>query len=233
MKETDLAKPIIDYLESFHWDVYQEVPCGSGVADILAVLDKRIWVVELKKSLSLQLLDQAIYRHYRVNYVSVGIPRPKTYNPEIKGTAVNHILNSYGIGVFMVGGRKGILKERSPILNRRPYFSENIEKILKSLHPKMKQNKAGSRPGNNWTPWKEWKEDVERVVAKNPGITPKEMVDKLKRIDPYRRPDNAMHAVVYYARSGLIERVKVAKENNRLHLYPREAVEEKGKGMWG
>ena len=220
MTETELAAPVIEYLESFHWDVYQEVPCGSGVADILAVLDKRIWVVELKKSLSLQLLDQAIYRCARVHYVSIGIPSRK-YNLGRKNYAVKTILDHYGIGVFMVGASGRLAEERKPRLNEDP-FHFDLEETLKALHPKMKQNKAGSTPGNNWTPWKEWKRDVARIVSENPGITPKEMVEKLKTLAPYTKPKNAEQAAVYYARSGLIEGVEVVTENRRLHLYPKE-----------
>jgi hypothetical protein len=230
LKETDLGKPIIDYLESLHWDVYQEVPCGSGVADIVAVLDEKMWVVELKKSLSLQLLDQAIYRCVRVHYVSIGIP---SRNLDAKNYAVKTILDHYGIGVFMVGASGRLSEERKPRLNEDRLLSYDLEKTFKALHPKMKQNKAGSLPGNNWTPWKEWKKNVERVVTENPGITPKEMVEKLKTLAPYTKPKNAEQAAVYYARNGLIERVQVAKENNRLRLYPREAIETRSKGMWG
>ena len=211
--------------------MYQEVPCGSGVADILAVLDKKIWVVELKKSLSLQLLDQAIYRCARVHYVSIGIPI-RNYDIERKNFAVRTILDHYGIGVFMVGVSGGLFEKRSPRLNENP-FSYDLHKTFKALHPKMKLNNAGSVPGNNWTPWKEWKKNVEKIVAENPGITPKEMVVKLKSIAPYTKPENAANAAVYYARNGLIERVDVVKKSNRLHLYPRQAVETHGNGMWG
>lgn len=236
MKEIDLAEPIIDYLQAFHWDVYQEVPCGSGVADILAVLNGRIWTIELKTSLSLQLLDQAIHRCYRSHYVSIGIPKSKKYPPSYRSSAVKTIVDRFGIGIFVIDNRKKLsekkLSQEVPPSLIRWSSEREIKKILKSLHPKMKKNKAGSRPGNNWTPWKEWKANVEKIVAENPGITPKEMVDKLKSIRPYSKPENAVHAAVYYARSGLIERVTVVKKNNRLHLYPIEPTGTKGKGMW-
>ena len=227
MKETDLAQPTIDYLESRNWDVYQEVPCGSGLADIVATLDEKIWVVELKKSLSLQLLDQAIDRCARVHYVSIGIPYRNMNTKHYY--AVETILNHFGIGVFMVGA-SGCSEKRKPRLNEHPFRCE-LEKMLNALHPKMKQNKAGSLPGNNWTPWKEWKKNVEKVVAENPGITPKQMVINLESIVPYSKPENAANAAVRYARNGLIGRVRVAKENNRLRLYPREAIKTRSKGM--
>ena len=136
MKETDLAKPIIDYLESRNWDVYQEVPCGSGVADIVAVLDQKVWVIELKKTLSIQLLDQAILRHYKVNYVSIGVPLTKTHS-SMSSPAVTMILNTYGIGVFTVSKKGKVVEERIPKLSEHA-SDRLIKEVLKSLHPKMK-----------------------------------------------------------------------------------------------
>lgn len=229
MKETELAAPIIEYLAAFHWDVYQEVPVYGGIADIFAVLDSRVWIIELKKTLSLQLLDQAVKRYARAHYISIGIPATKPY-PEIKSLAVRAVLERYGIGVLMVDEKQKVIEARGPKLNR-DIFDFVLKESLKGLHPKMKKNRAGSKPGNNWTPWKEWKADVQRVVAANPGITPKEMVDRLKTLAPYRKPENAMHAAVYYVRNGLIEGVEVVTDNRRLRLYPA-APRPRGKGMW-
>lgn len=49
LSEADVARPVVDYLNSFGWTVYQEVETISGIADIVAVLDKRLWIVEVKK----------------------------------------------------------------------------------------------------------------------------------------------------------------------------------------
>lgn len=220
LKETDLAAPVTEHLEACGWDVYKEVPCGSGVADILAVKDNRIWVVELKRSLSLQLLDQAIDRHFKTHYVSVAVPMPKTSKPVVTSSAVNTVLNVYGIGVFMIKtGRSPIIEVRKPDLFK-DVWDKDIKRLLASLHPKMKKNIAGSTAGKRWTPWKEWKKNVQNVVKANPGITPKEMVTRLPSIAPYRKNKNAMDAAVYYSRSGLLEGVTVRKVKGRLRLYP-------------
>ncbi|MCC7572216.1 MAG: hypothetical protein KO464_02365 [Candidatus Methanofastidiosum sp.] len=219
LKETDLAAPITEHLEACGWDVYKEVPCGSGVADILAVKDNKIWVVELKRCLSLQLLDQAIDRHFKTHYVSIAVPMPKTSKPAITSIAVNTVLNSYGIGVFMVKtGRSQVIEVRKPDLFR-DVRDKTIKKLLASLHPKMKKNIAGSTAGNRWTPWKEWRTNVQRIVKANPGISPKEMVARLPTLAPYRKSKNAMDAAVYYARNGLLGDVVVRKVKGRLKLY--------------
>ena len=45
MKETDLAKPIIFYLEEHGWDVYQEVIIHGRIADIVATFGKLTWIL--------------------------------------------------------------------------------------------------------------------------------------------------------------------------------------------
>lgn len=59
MKESDLYEPIKQWLESKGYKVYSEVtPYGSAArADVVGVCDKDTVVVELKLSLSLELLD--------------------------------------------------------------------------------------------------------------------------------------------------------------------------------
>ena len=50
IKETEIAEIVIDWLEKQHWDVYQEVPVNSGFADIFAVRNGLVWVIETKTS---------------------------------------------------------------------------------------------------------------------------------------------------------------------------------------
>ena len=236
IKETDLAKPIIDYLESFHYDVYQEVSCGSGVADILGVMGKKIWIVELKKSLSIQLLEQAIKRLKWAHYVSICIPKPLSKS-SIDSLLVNEILDNHGIGVLFVKTLDvsppvfSIIVNRSPKLNRH-VPERHLRDLLKSLDPRLKNNKAGCVAGERWTPFKGFCEEVTDLVRIHPGITPIEMA-KIIKSKFYSTSKSAAHAAVYYARMGLVDGVEVRNEERRLHLYPSSKEEGKRNGMWG
>lgn len=226
MKETDLAKPVIEYLESFHYDVYQEVSCGAGVADILGVMGRKIWIVELKKSLSIQLLEQAIKRLQWAHYVSICIPMPLSKS-SIDSLLVNEILDNYGIGVFFVNthyfqpGAKSVSVNKSPKLNRH-VPEKHLNMLLRSLDPRMKNNKAGCVSGERWTPFKGFCEEVTVLVNRHNGITPIEMAKQL-RSEYYSTSKDAANAAVYYARMGLIQGIEARNENRRLHLYPKEA----------
>lgn len=71
--ETDLYKPIHDYLEGLGYNVQSEVEN----CDIVAIKDDDILVVELKTAFNLKLLTQAVKRQRAADSVYVGIPKPK------------------------------------------------------------------------------------------------------------------------------------------------------------
>lgn len=60
MTEADLAAKIVDRYKADSWDVYQEVSIsGRGRADIVAVKDGVLHVIEAKKPISSDVLRQA------------------------------------------------------------------------------------------------------------------------------------------------------------------------------
>lgn len=71
--ETDLYKPVHDYLERLGYNVQGEV---KG-CDLAAIMGDELVVVELKTSFNLKLLAQAVKRQRAADSVYVAIPRPK------------------------------------------------------------------------------------------------------------------------------------------------------------
>jgi hypothetical protein len=57
--EAEIGEAVVAWLEAQHWDVYQEVKIYSGIADIIAVKGNLLWAIELKKSLTLKVMEQA------------------------------------------------------------------------------------------------------------------------------------------------------------------------------
>ena len=76
MKETDLAKSVIAWLQDLKWEVYQEVQVFSygPIADIVATFGAITWVVETKISFSLKVMSQAEQWTPFSNLVSVAVP---------------------------------------------------------------------------------------------------------------------------------------------------------------
>ena len=73
-KETDLYEPIRSLLTEQGFTVRGEV---KG-CDIAAVKDDMLWVVEMKLSMNLTLIFQAMERQSATDWVFVAIPRPKS-----------------------------------------------------------------------------------------------------------------------------------------------------------
>jgi len=71
--ETDLYKPVREYLEGLGYNVQGEV---KG-CDLTAIMGEELVVVELKTSFNLKLLSQAVKRQRAADSVYVAIPRPK------------------------------------------------------------------------------------------------------------------------------------------------------------
>lgn len=104
MKEEDLFPPLKDYFINQGYVVYNEVQSTKGMnrADIVITKDDELTVIEMKKTLSFQLIDQARKWLKTANYVYVAVPVIKG---ERSQTAID-ILNIFGIGLIEVDLRK-------------------------------------------------------------------------------------------------------------------------------
>ncbi len=97
--ETALAQPLTGWLSEQGWTVRSEV----RDCDIAAVKDEEILIVELKKTLNLPLLVQAVKRQRITDRVYVAIPRPSNrwkWNAQNRG--VLHILRRLELGLILV-----------------------------------------------------------------------------------------------------------------------------------
>lgn len=102
--ETDLYRPIHDYLVSQGYTVRGEVMN----CDITAVRGDELVVVELKRSFGVPLLVQATQRQRITDSVYIAVPRPKggMRGPQWKG--IQHLVRRLELGLILVslGSRK-------------------------------------------------------------------------------------------------------------------------------
>ncbi len=220
MREVDVAKPVVAYMEDYKWDVYKEVPCHSGVADIVGVLDGRIWIVETKTSLSVQLIDQAISRRQVAHYISIAVPRPKRYS---YSPSIELVLDHYGIGLITVRGEEVNIDKQVKLF--RHVSKDKQSKLLASLRPEMKDNEAGSIGAKRWTSFKRFRSRVVALVEKNPGIAPRKLIQMMQPDIHYHTESTALHCLVHYIRKGIINEIILVKEKGKLRLFPCSVAE--------
>src|SRR5687767_1484846 len=91
--EQQVGAVVVAWLEALGADVYQEVECAGGVADVVARRGAELWVVEVKTSFSIALLFQAMDRRRTAHRVFIAAP----YSKNIRD--VTAVCEELGIGV--------------------------------------------------------------------------------------------------------------------------------------
>lgn len=162
MKETDLFEPVKAWLEDKGYDVYTEVISHSagGRADIVAVSGPAVAVVEMKRSLTLDLLAQAARWKLYSNYIYIAVPQGK--NRRVSNY-VKKILRREGIGLLEVVFPDKTWYQRQPYVQNteRCRFHRRIDDHLReSLTEKHKELPGGHAGGGYIT---EYSQTIDRV----------------------------------------------------------------------
>lgn len=162
MKESDLFPPVKAWLEEKGYEVYSEVSSASagGRADVVAVSGPAVAVVEMKLSLTLDLIAQALRWKLFSNYIYIAIPRGKSRR--LSGY-VQNLLRREGIGLIEVD-----FPERTRYLRRTEVynpvkcrFHRRIDDHLReSLTDKHKQLPGGHAGGGYVT---NYSQTIDRV----------------------------------------------------------------------
>jgi hypothetical protein len=225
LREIDIAKPVVAYLQARGWTVYQEVELLFGIADIVAELDGKLWVVEVKNSLSLALIAQANRWLGSTHWVSLAIPRRNNSVPLSEARRFGmQLLEERGIGVFVVDfstntqGRVLDYLSTRPRMFRRPNLGhlQGIRESLKPVHKTFAE--AGSPGGAHWTPYKGSCLEIEQYVKYHPGCTVKELVDELGKLH-YSNGSSARHSLSAMARGGHIPGIEAKTVEGKLRLF--------------
>jgi hypothetical protein len=184
--EAEMGARVVAHLKGQNYTVYQEVIADQGTADIVAVRDGSVVVVECKLHLNLHLMEQA-YRwrayadsvfmafpgHYPKNSVSREFPYSMmdTVYPEGYPFAC-HLACRDGVGYMLVGRKEVRVKE-----GERVHVAKLRDRLLAKLHPlQQTMARAGSNEGEKYTPYKVTRDAVVAYVKKNPGCSLSEVV---------------------------------------------------------
>lgn len=149
LRETDLFPPVKALFESEGYTVYSEVEAWEGRADVVAVNGPLLVVVELKTTLSLDLLEQAHRWRSHAHYVYVAVPRAKRRN-----RFAEYILCQEGIGLIEVDFGKHWHYDKPivypvpflrPRMNRRP-----TEYLRRALRDEQRYGPPGGSAGGGY-----------------------------------------------------------------------------------
>lgn len=225
MKETDLAKSVVDWMRFNKWEVYQEVQQSaySAIADIVAVRNDQVWIIECKTSLSFDVVAQANHwRFYQyAHYISIAVPMCR----RSKGRCLAFdVLRHYGIGLLEVSKYSGDNIENTVWENIKPQLTENpssIKFIKNCLHEKHKTYAAaGNAEGKRLTPYTLTCDNVVEELKKQPGLTSREIVERIQH--HYGSDTSARGNLLQNAKAGNIRGVTVKQDGRVYRFYLKE-----------
>jgi len=217
--ETELAEQVIKYLKDLKWEVYQEVQIASygSIADIVAVKNGLVWIIECKLSLSLDVIGQAECWTRHANYTSVAVPASLK---DSKGRDFAYkILKQYGIGCFEMPhpdsySYRSHLQRIQSKLNRTAITSL----IKRSLCEEQKTwAKAGNSKGSRYTPFQDTTNQILRAVANKPGMTFKELMNEINH--HYSSDTCARSSILQWIHRGVIKGVRLKLKGKNYTLY--------------
>lgn len=165
--ETDVARPVVQWLEELQWDVYQEVMVGQGGAraDIVAKQGHLLWVVEVKTTLTFDVVEQAHNWLDRAHYVSIAVPWAKTHR-----NMAQRICRLFGIGMLEVGhrGSEGVHTRVPAKLGRSRVNRNWAAGLREACSPERKTwGEAGNSRSEFYSPFKGTCRAIVEYLTKN------------------------------------------------------------------
>lgn len=215
--EAVAAALVVDYLESVGLDVYQEVDLGGCVADIVAVRGKEVWIVEVKTSWSLDLLQQLQHHRERghVNRIFAAVPICKGWHDR------SRLFQRLGFGTIciMTGTEYSVgtqIKEMATRISPRPLGLCSTLKVLQPGHKTHAKAGAPSAAGR-YTPFRKTCDALIEIVTRKPGMSMKEAVTGLAH--HYSSDACARASLMKWAEAGSIKGIVLVRNGRKVSLY--------------
>lgn len=143
MKETELFNPIREHFESSGYEVAAEV----HHCDVVALKDDDLIIIELKRSLNMTLLTQAVDRQALTNNVYIAIPEPTSVNRRFR--AQEKVVKRLGLGFLTVyqSPLRYAVKVRLEPDHQGRTNKRRRERILKEIAGRSLQRNIGGATG--------------------------------------------------------------------------------------
>ncbi len=182
MKETELYMPVKTLLTAAGYTVYGEV---NG-ADVVAIKEESLLIVELKTSFNLKLLIQAAERQKLTDSVYVAIPRPKykkSFGRDFREK--ENLLKRLGLGLIFV------VPEADPpyaqiVFDPRPQplypnpkrYAKRIKSMKKELALRSGDYNIAGTNGKIMTAYREQSLALLKALSLESPKSPKELKEK-------------------------------------------------------
>lgn len=144
LQEVDLYAPIEKYFAEQGFDVHGEV----NDCDVVAIKKEQVVIIELKKSLQLEVIMQAVKRQRLTNEVYIAVIAPKISLKSRKKNDLRHLLRRLEVGLLTVD-----FTEEEPvvtqILSPKPFNKQRSIQQSKRSKDKLLAEIAGRHTNLN------------------------------------------------------------------------------------
>lgn len=212
--EVMLGRCVRAWLQDQQAMIYQEVEAWPGRADLVAVTEPVISVIEIKTSLSFELLHQARRWRGRAHQVWVAVPFVGNRS-DGRGQAIA-CFEEAGAGILEVDVSDGghVTVRARPTFNRRA----DVSALRGALRPEQQTlAEAGTARGGHWTAFKSTCAELRRYVEAHPGATLGEALPSIKH--HYHSTAGGRSALSQLIQRGVVKGVSARLEGRSLKLY--------------
>jgi hypothetical protein len=174
MLETELFLPIKVFLENQGYQVKGEI----GAIDCFAMKDNESVAVELKTSITLKLIYQAIERQKVADYTYIAIPKLAMKSHRLQIRSFLLLLRRLSIGLLVISsqGVEVVLEAKDYDLNLSKRVNKRVKtKLLSEFKNRRSNDNIGGMKGKKITFYKEQATEILLIIHNHPGISPKEI----------------------------------------------------------
>jgi hypothetical protein len=208
MKETELGEQIIEWLEQNRpeWDIFQEIRpskyAGSPVADIVCINkeDDSVWIIELKKNLTLDVVRQAC--QWDVDYRSIAVIGAKRQTAKYnRRWWYGNLKHKFDVGSLELDSYGNVREIHKPPDRPERFVGLGTARIIELCRSGVTEglSQAGNSEGGYWTPYKESIKKVKKYIQENPGCGAGDIIKALGKLH---------YANEHSARTNLVKNLK-------------------------
>lgn len=232
LSEAELAQKVVSWLQADSWDVHQEVDVSrvraihhDGRADIVAVKDSRVRVVEVKKHLSFELIYQGRRWVGFAHDVYLAIPFSKRTTGR---DFACEVAKQNGIGVLQV--TQLFPHEESwgkpvKVLSEGPVREHINSALFEALRPEHKTAAvAGTNRGGHHTAFKATCAALRAHAEAFPGTTLRSALQLLDH--HYSSVSSGVHSLIQWWEAGKVPGVDLRTVDGHVCVFPGSATAE-------
>ncbi len=231
--EEQLATVAVSHLQEMGYETYEEVHLGPGPRpDIVGLQGSRIAIVEVKRSMSLTLLNQIMHWRGQVHYVYGAIGAGRI------GMAADRLCRQEGLGLWQIDSnmwgqnvtpditRATITSALDARMYRHKTALWTLDRIREACNDHNRSGSswaaAGSKAGGYWTPFAQTRRELGRMVKKDPG---KKMEEYLAAMSHHYASINSGKASLYdLIRRGILKEFELRRGERGFRVYPRDVT---------